>query len=251
MLRFKNSISFKLLVCVQAMAAGTFSIRGITREETFTFNVVAAGTGVKETFEFGVSDIPILLSATDPDGNFGEGELYVTMALEINGTVVYEFASGYVFQFKSISYPGIGLQATRTGGGILTQVSAAAPAAGAEATITVPAGEIWKIHTISVQLVTDANVANRRVHILVDDGSGIGIEMFTEQDQAAGLTRNYSFAQYGILPDTIDGNAICAPLPANLFTVDSLTISTVTQNIQVGDQYNQMVLSVEKIPNLA
>lgn len=51
--------------------------------------------------------------------------------------------------------------------------SQAAPVAGSEIIITVPAKVVWRLVTFAAQLVTSAVVGNRQLSIVVDDGTNI------------------------------------------------------------------------------
>ena len=118
--------------------------------------------------------------------------------------------------------------------------------AGAEATITVPTSRTWKIHGIFVQLVTDANAADRRVHFEFVNQQGATLNTFGGADHAASLTRDYNVAKWGVIPDNIDDDDILIPLPQDIILASGSIIRTVTTNLQVGDDFGIMVLSTEQ-----
>ena len=71
-------------------------------------------------------------------------------------------------------------------------VEGVAPAAGADITFTVPAGEVWELQSILLSLVTDANAANRT--IILDFTDGTSFEFYidaTNQTATQTVSRQY------------------------------------------------------------
>lgn len=134
------------------------------------------------------------------------------------------------------------------GTGIVKQVLSADPAAGAEVTITVPAGREWRLMSGRVPLVTSATVANRRSHIVLDDGTAsVHMRSPAGAVQAASVTLGYNFGP-GIPQDgaAVDGE-IRMTLPAcEIYLAAGHRIRTVTTLLQAGDEYGPMALLVEE-----
>ncbi len=65
------------------------------------------------------------------------------------------------------------------------------PAAGAEFTVTVPAGEVWELLGVYSRLACDATVANRRPHLTIDDGTLIFGKFTSSAVQTASSTWSY------------------------------------------------------------
>lgn len=125
------------------------------------------------------------------------------------------------------------------------------PAAGTEVIFTVPAGTWWDLETLIFTLVTSGTVANRRPHILIDDGAGNVLWNWTvAADQTAGTTVIYSGA-VGVTeysgPTGVRGGVLAYPLP-RIVLAPGWRILTSTTNIQAGDDYSAVVLGVATKP---
>jgi hypothetical protein len=133
-------------------------------------------------------------------------------------------------------------------GGVLKTVAGADPAAGAEVSDAVPAGKVWRLIAVLLTLVTDANVANRRVHLTLDDGATVFFRRGSNATQAATLTQNYEFcseAQEAAVRDLF----VADPLPM-IDLPAGARIRTVTVNKQAGDNYAAPVYYVEEFDAL-
>lgn len=133
------------------------------------------------------------------------------------------------------------------GTGIVKQVLSADPAAGAEVSITVPAGEDWRLMSGRVPLVTSATAANRRPHIVMDDGTAsVHMRSPVGAVQAASLTVGYNFGP-GIPQDAavVDGEIRMTLPTGEIYLPAGHRIRTITTALQVGDNYGPMALLVE------
>jgi len=246
MLRFENSVSFSLQVRSQASVAGDLTIRGMTREGTFTFKHTTVSTGAYSTDTFQIPDVPIYISVIDDGSLFKQGEVVVTLNFLGNKDVLFNLANGFVYANKPLSYPVPSQTDLIPGRGRFKSIASVNPAAGDEISWTVPDGRVWRIIASSFQLVTSATVANRRVHLRLQTNTGLDISTFPDTDQTASLTRNYSFAQYGGNLDGLDGSKILAPMPAEIYLETDDFLGTDTQNLQVGDDLSVGILLVEE-----
>jgi hypothetical protein len=130
------------------------------------------------------------------------------------------------------------------GAGTLKVVTGSDPAAGAECQDAVPAGKVWRLIAVLLTLVTDANVATRRVHITLDDGTTVFHRRGSNATQAASLTQNYSFA--GEAGEAAVRDLFVAdPLPVFELPAGA-RISTVTVSKQAGDNYGAPKYYVEE-----
>lgn len=123
-------------------------------------------------------------------------------------------------------------------------MAGADPAAGAEVSDAVPAGKFWKLIAVFLTLVTDANVANRRVHVTIDDGTTVFYRRGSNATQAASLTQSYAWAgeaQEAAVRDTF----VADPLPTIQLPAGA-RIKTVTVNKQAGDNYGAPQYYVEE-----
>lgn len=123
------------------------------------------------------------------------------------------------------------------------------PAAGVEATVTTflnaqsgPAS----ILSVSVQLVTDATVANREVVLIVDDGSTtVFASIPSGVTQVASQTRRYTFGlalPRGAGAQSLD---VVAPLPP-VAVFNGWRVRTSTVGLQAGDNFGPMTVLVSK-----
>jgi hypothetical protein len=124
---------------------------------------------------------------------------------------------------------------TIRGGGTLKVVAGGDPAAGAEVSDAVPAGKVWRLISVLLTLVTDANAANRRPHITIDDGTTVFYRRGSNATQAASLTQNYVFASEA-QEAAVRDLWVADPMP-QLELLGGSRIKTVTVNKQAGDNY--------------
>lgn len=120
-------------------------------------------------------------------------------------------------------------------------VPGSAPAAGADWTLTVPAGKVWRIRTIEADLVTSATVADRSVALSVSDGSTTFVRAAPAAVQAASLTRHYCW--WANASALAFGSSISQPIP-ELVVPAGYVIAVATDNIDAGDQWAAPVLYV-------
>lgn len=119
----------------------------------------------------------------------------------------------------------------------IRSVAGTNPAAGAEITETVPADARWRLLSLSAALVTNATVANREAALVLDDGTSITLRSPTRQNQAASLTRNYSWFDGATLTTPVTDPAFTAPIAGPLLA-PAHRIRTVTTNLQAGDDWS-------------
>ncbi len=120
------------------------------------------------------------------------------------------------------------------------------PAAGAEWSVSVPGGVLWVVRAVKGRLTTSAVVANRRPDLKVSDGSIdlFGIGALT--NQAANFVDDWSWvAGYasnvgGFSPGDETNYFPEFPLYGGYI------IRTVTRNIDAGDQWSAIVVTVDE-----
>lgn len=130
--------------------------------------------------------------------------------------------------------------------GDLDTVQGSDPAAGQEASATVPGGEAWIVRAVSVVLNTAAAAAgDRTVRLQATDGSG---NVVWESPGIAVADDGQERISYGAgarLEDVAGGPSV-APIPGELFLPPGAVIQTATDNLQGGDDYAAAGLLVEK-----
>lgn len=153
--------------------------------------------------------------------------------------------SDYVTANCRAGWPGGVLRSSLEGPGWVRAIASTDPAAGVEISETVPTGARWRPLSLDAPLVTDATVANRDAVLTIDDGANILAESATAANQAASLTRRYSF-----MVNTSRGAAATAALiqgnMPELLMAAGFRIRTVTTNLQAGDNWGAPFLLVEE-----
>lgn len=118
----------------------------------------------------------------------------------------------------------------------------AAPAAGADWSLTVPAGHQYRIRSVHWVLATSAAVANRVADLVIGDGHGTFAQPCAFAAQAASLTQHYTF-----FPESggdNSGNGQTAGMPT-VTLEPGWTIGSSTQAIDAGDQFSGIAVYVE------
>lgn len=168
-----------------------------------------------------------------------KGECYVEVSLlSVVSTAqhVTKLASGYVHTGHYVNWPvnGNGSPVAEDDA-FLRSIAGTNPAAGAEILESVPLNARWRFDGIRFTLVTDATVATRRVHLIIDDGTNTLVNIPAETTQAASLTRVYTFHDFGLTPSVVG-----TEIPVNMTSKklsEAYRITTLTDNLQAGDDF--------------
>ena len=124
------------------------------------------------------------------------------------------------------------------------------PGAGAEVSETVPAGLDWELVATRVSFVTDATVANRRPHLIVDDGTNVLVQSPAPTDQGASTTTAYQWSSFGQQITTTGGNSLMV-MPNVIKLEAGYRVRTSTVGIVAGDNYGAPVLTLRERLTLA
>jgi hypothetical protein len=119
------------------------------------------------------------------------------------------------------------------------------PAAGAEFTVTVPTGKVWRVLGLTVTLVTDANAASRNLQLLFDDGANNLFYGCSTPSQTASTTWTY-FAEASNIQPPAASNNIGIIIPGDIMLGPAYRIRSVTAGKQVGDNYGAPIIFVEE-----
>lgn len=117
-------------------------------------------------------------------------------------------------------------------------------------TFTVPAGEMWKLNSMLITLVSTATVGNRQIVIEAKDPTGVMMgRMSAGAVQAASLTRYYSVMQ-GIYRESafINGD-IQVPMPVDTYlkpgstlrVFDSGAVDAAADDMTVAYSYKKFI----------
>ncbi len=246
MLRFGKELKLELRIYTQANDIFTVSIRGITRSGIINFKHITIATSSVTSTIFRLDDFPIALGIKNTVGNAAQSQIWASAELLVNSDIAIPLCSGLISRLKGISYPLIHSSDQRPSGGFLTSQDTADPAAGAQLDYFIPSAQSWKIFFANMTLVTDATVANRRLHVNFVDSGGSICRCIASVDQAASVTRNYSIAPYPSLLTAGDNTDILIPMPTNIILRGDSEITTTVTNMAVGDNLSIMKIYHEK-----
>lgn len=128
--------------------------------------------------------------------------------------------------------------------GRLRSITGTDPAAQAEISETVPDRRRWFIKSIYFALVTDGTVANRRVSLILDDGTNILWKITCSTAHPASCNYTYSFAQI-FAAETLSNCSCFHSLPF-LALPAGARIRTSTDELKAGDNFSAPQLLVEE-----
>lgn len=114
------------------------------------------------------------------------------------------------------------------------------PGAGAEIIQTVPAGELWLLHSLRAQYTADANVANREVRLVVDNVvTGEVLALFnTGVNITANQAPNLTFLKGGGYRGAGATNPSETIGIGSLIVPGGFRLRTAVQNRQAGDLWS-------------
>ena len=238
MLKFGNRAAIDLEVISSDKSFVNFQVSGVTRSAPFSFDIRPDGAGNAKTDILRMTDIPITVSVHSAIGFHQTGDLYVQIFLRINQVRVMKLISGPMNSIIGSTWPAVNQPDPHTGVKFMRELASAGAAAGVELSFTVPAGEIWEVVSVQILLDTDGTSTNRRVHLLISQfGADDDIRTFGSDDVTLNQVVDIHFANYGVIPDSLDNNVLLAPLPPNIWLQEGAVIATLTTNLQAGDDF--------------
>jgi len=242
MLNFEHGTTFGLQLDYQSnLADQEIYIRGATKSGPFIFHLSTNEQTAPATVTYRLPDMPIWVSIDDAEAHLS-GNIFVRVALTLNGNLIYSLMSGYIWNLHTLSWPTSNLRPAMPDIGTATVIAGANPAAGAQCSITIPANTLLSLQRVELSLVTAVAVANRRVHIQIYTSSYLIYEGISSVDQAASLTRTYHGEPLGSNGAASDDNDIVIPIPQGLWLLPGDIVQTTTTNMQAADDFG--------IPNL-
>lgn len=245
MLKFEGAAAFDLEITVGHTRAASFEVVGLTREGPFNFRIAVTSTAGIDTFTRPIPDVPISVTTIVRGEDSFTNEELVSIHLRANETRVMLLCQGYISSVGSISWPAQPQLIPLQRSGKYHTISGANPAANAEWSITIPATQWWLVRAIRATLVTDANAANRRVALSIDDNGGLVQLIGSAATQVASQTTIYNWAPGNVVIDDQVGLRQYAPLPNGLLLPAGTVISSVTTNRQAGDDWGAPLLTGE------
>lgn len=205
-------------------------------------------TAASSTFrraEGWLTDLSVLVTGATPQRGQTFVRVDVVRGMGSVDTVLSTLIQGYVTATKRVAYPGSIIEDSLTGQGAIRSITGTDPAANVEIAETVPTGARWRLRSLRAQLVTDANAANREVALQVDDGTAVYFEAASGANQAASLTRQYTFAPQGVRGAAATATSTLVAT-SDLVLVAGHRINTATTNRQVTDNWGAPQYVVEE-----
>jgi len=247
MLAFQESAVLGLLVQSRGVSDSDITITGATREGPFSLRHSIGSTGAFTSESFRLPDVPIWLSVIDIDESSGPGLSFVSVSLTVNGNVIHNLMSGYVYQDHALTWPATATEHSQHNRGLISSADSADPAVGVELSITVPTRQSWRIVSARFVFVTSAAVTNRNPHIVIQQAGSKAIEAFSDKPQTAGQTIQYTVESPGYGANLQEGNDIIIPIPKDIVIIAGDTVTTETTNIQGNDNFGVMTLFFERL----
>jgi hypothetical protein len=158
---------------------------------------------------------------------------------------VQTLVADYLTEGQLVGWPGGRIQQSIEGPALERDILGTDPAAGVEISETVPTGARWRIESFRFPLVTSAAVANRRVHLVIDDGANILYDLAAADLQTASLTRNYNATEDSFQRAAQD-NEIYIPVPLDAVLTAGNRIRTLTTLLDAGDNFGPPRYQVEE-----
>lgn len=245
MMAWQHAASFTLEVEVYGGVSDQFELRGFTREGPFVFRFLSTGATNADTFSFTVPDFPIMFSVLRVLIPSNINDAHITVHLGINGTHHALLAAGNLNATVGLTWPHSVRGNILLDRGENKTANSTNPAAGAEASVTVPENEVWIVNNVAVQLVADGNAANRRVALQLG-ASAANILLPAPADQMASQTIDYTWAEGLNSVSDATGFRMTQALPRQHFINSNDAIATVTANLQAGDNFGFMTVGVQK-----
>ena len=246
MLNFEEGTAFSLIIESRSDATNRVRISGATRSGPFTIQHTPLSTKALKTEAFRLPDMPIFITVDTIAGSYARGDCYVALNLGINDDKVYKLCAGYIYAEVGITWPTANIEKPTDGLGLLTTIVGATPATGAEATLTVPSGEIWKVHMINLKLACAATAGSRRAEVQFDDGIGRKCSFISPVDQIASETKTYTLYPGATFGATGAVNEISAPMAIGLIAPAGSVFTTNTGNLAAGDAYEGINIKIER-----
>jgi hypothetical protein len=156
----------------------------------------------------------------------------------------WPMASGYVTANTFLATPYGAQSAAVTSNGQIYTVVGAAPAAGADWTITVPASARWRLRSVTATLTCTAAAGNRNPGFQVNDGTNYFLFVPPPVTSGPNAIQRYNWAP-GVANNPAGGNAI-TPIPDNFILGPGYKFGVGTGALQGGDQWTAPVYEVEE-----
>jgi len=220
----------------------------LVTQETFTPTGVPPQLFSRRLTEGLLMSLTVTSAAFFPIDEF----IYIAAAIQRPGVIGFQNANriilcGYVTESYGISYPDTGFQGQWQDKGALTKYNGGTPAAGAEINYSQSLRR-FRIQTLEATLTTSAAVATRSPQLIVTDGTNTTYQSPQGAGQAASLTWTYTWAQLPVAQLQF-GTQQLIHYASDQGLGPGDHVQTVTQNLQAGDQWSLVRVSLEQWSN--
>ena len=120
------------------------------------------------------------------------------------------------------------------------------PGGGAEWTFTMPDRVRWRLMSVKMKLTADANVADRYVSVKITHDTDLIMRMVMDTPVTNNVSVIITFNGGGSVKASLSGGVVYASMGANIIINDGCVIASHTKSMQVGDQYEDVVITVQE-----
>lgn len=247
MLAWEHGATFDIEIITRSDDNSTVEVIGFTREGPFTFNFDLVNTQLVQSNIFRIPDVPISVSVHTQTAGVQFGESYATIYLRANQTRIMRLASGFISSQAGISYPSTQFYPPIPGHGRIVADLVSSPAANTQFTHEIEDNTIARVIGMSIILDTDANAADRQLHVVFDMAGGSGSMRVTSPvTQPANTVYTYILGIFGQAPTAVTDSIVYIPIPHDIWMKDNNDIDSITTNFQAGDDFTTIWLWTEK-----
>lgn len=223
------------------------------RIEDMQFQIRPANTRTVLKQSFGLAEGFLLSMSASAAVATTRGQTFVRVALQRSaggaGQPAFCLMADYVTTQAVPGYPNGRILSPTEGPGYVYGFSQSAPAVGVDQAVTVPNNTRWRVRAAWCQLTASAGVANRDVTIVI----GVGGTWTWQATSLAAVTASQVviFSIGAVTPYTeLLGTFQILPIPPDIVlqysSFGSGGMSTVTTNLQAGDQWSAIRMLVEE-----
>lgn len=246
MLAFQEGKPFGIEIDIITDKEYIVTLKGFTKEGPFQYNTDGTQIDTMETFKFSVPDVPIMLTVEIK--TLGMAMLYgkIQAYLTINGSRFGVLLQGNLNGCDVLSWPHQlpFTEIQKRGEWQVGEVDGP----GNALSIVQNTGTVlwWRVKGISTILHTDANVANRRILLLITPGGAGEIEQCVNVIQTASTLINYYFIEGATdISDTTNG-IVQTKLMSDLWLPPGSIIRVSATNMQAGDHFHMLRITGER-----
>lgn len=232
------TINYRLL-----LAEGTVKIGQLTIAPPTGRSLVATSLPLAEGWLLSVSAKCAV--ATTRGQTFAR--VFLNRAALGQGEPGYMLMADYVTTAMAPSFPNGRIIQPVEGPGTLSAIQITGITTGHDWIVDVPTNARWRIQCVTAQLVTSAVVANRLPQLVVEIAGFNVLFVPAPASIAAGKTVQLSWQPGGTVQSDAQP-AYAAPLPDGLVlgSTPTAVLSSLTQNIQAGDQWTGVQVAFEE-----